>query len=115
MADQHDPNSMRLLPWVSDMGKPCYLVGEPDGVVATFADGVEERQLAAAQAALAEGHAALAEPAAGALALRLALKGVVASLEQVRRIAESRKCGAYCVGGSRGLVREQESGGAACG
>ncbi|MGI5353207.1 hypothetical protein ACQEU8_34250 [Streptomyces sp. CA-250714] len=90
MADQHDPNSMRLLPWVSDTGKPCYLVGEPDGVVATFADRVEERQLAAAQAALEEAHSALADSAAGALALRLALKNAATSLAKVLRIAESR-------------------------
>ncbi|MGP3977573.1 hypothetical protein ACTWQF_26885 [Streptomyces sp. 8N114] len=85
-----DYEQMRLLPWVSDMGKPCYLVGDPDGVVATFADRVEEHQLAAAQAVLAEAHAVLDEPAAGALALRLALKKVVASLADVLRIVESR-------------------------
>ncbi|MGP3989649.1 hypothetical protein [Streptomyces sp. 3N207] len=91
MADQYDPNSMRLLPWVSDMGKPCYLVGEADGVVATFADRVEARQLAAAQAALAEAHSALDDPAAGALALRLALKNASSGLANMLRIAESRR------------------------
>ncbi|MFE0764760.1 hypothetical protein [Streptomyces smyrnaeus] len=86
--DKHE--DMRLLPWVSDMGKPCYLVGDPEGVVATFADRVEERQLAAAHQALSEAHSVLGEPAAGALALRLALARVLPALAHVLRIAESR-------------------------
>lgn len=86
--DKHE--DMRLLPWVSDVGKPCYLVGDPEGVVATFADRVEERQLAAAHKALSEAHSVLGEPAAGALALRLALKNAAAGLRDVLRIVESR-------------------------
>ncbi|RCG28127.1 hypothetical protein DTL70_03245 [Streptomyces diacarni] len=84
------PTEMRLLPWVSDVGKPCYLVGEADGVIAGFADEVEARQLARARAALEEARDTLDEPAAGALALRLALEAAGQALTEVLRVAESR-------------------------
>jgi hypothetical protein len=89
--DKND--DMRLLPWESDTGKPCYLLGDPDGVIATYADRVEERQRANARFALAEAQAVLDEPAAGALALRLALKSATTSLANMLRIDEIRSQG----------------------
>lgn len=83
---------LRLLPWLSESGKPCYLraeEGEP-GVVGLFADRVEARQLGEAERVLGEARAVLGEPAAGALALRLSLTSAAGALERVLRIAESR-------------------------
>ncbi|MFE9333803.1 hypothetical protein [Streptomyces sp. NPDC006925] len=36
---------LRLLPWTTDSGKPCYLNGNADSTMAMYADAVEENQL----------------------------------------------------------------------
>lgn len=82
---------MRLLPWASDTGKPCYVpLTAEGGPVSAIADAVEGEQVADAQAVLAEAESILANPAAGALALRLALGAAVRVLGGVIRVAESR-------------------------
>lgn len=88
--DEHE--ELRLLPWVSDTGKPCYLSSAdgPQGPVSRLADEVEAAQLADATAVLADTQAVLDEPAAVALALRLALKASTGALTNTLRIATSR-------------------------
>ncbi|MGI5349290.1 hypothetical protein ACQEU8_13990 [Streptomyces sp. CA-250714] len=82
---------LRLLPWASDTGKPCYLApGAEDGMISALADATEDRQVRDAARVLGECEAVLAQPAAGALALRLALTAAVRALGDVLRVAHSR-------------------------
>ncbi|MBT2377308.1 hypothetical protein AMK21_01475 [Streptomyces sp. CB00316] len=91
-----DASTMRLLPWTGTGGKPCYVVGDGTGYVSRKADEVEDIQLDMADELL--GHAAdlLAEAEAEAEApatapqLHFLAGRLRESLEQVRRIAESR-------------------------
>ncbi|MBO8194107.1 hypothetical protein ITI46_20940 [Streptomyces oryzae] len=43
---------LRLLPWTTESGKPCYLSGDPDSTVSCYADELEEAQLADGDRAL---------------------------------------------------------------
>jgi hypothetical protein len=83
---------LRLLPWTSPDGKPCYL--DPDtahpGTLSLLADHVEVMQLGSAEEVAAGGRAVLADPVAGERAVRFALTRAVESLEEVVRIAVSR-------------------------
>ncbi|WP_149830407.1 hypothetical protein [Streptomyces tailanensis] len=83
---------LRLLPWTTPDGKPCYL--DPDtaypGPLSQLADSVEVMQLGSAEEVLAGGRAVLADSAAGERALRFALTRAAESLEDVLRIAVSR-------------------------
>ncbi|UNS98560.1 hypothetical protein MMF93_20440 [Streptomyces tubbatahanensis] len=94
MPEKNEPlfqEDMRLLPWTTDTGKPCYLAeGAAGGVISALADGTEARQTRDAVQALREAEDVLANPAAGALALRLALHTCVRALAKVLRVAESR-------------------------
>ncbi|MFJ4968002.1 hypothetical protein [Streptomyces sp. NPDC088755] len=85
-----DASAMRLLPWTGTDGKPCYVVGDGTGYVSRKADEVEEIQLDMAVELL--GHAAdlLAEPGATTPQLHFLARRLSESLEQVKRIAESR-------------------------
>ena len=86
-------SDMRLLPWTSDTGKPCYVPLSEEGgggPVSNLADIVEARQVADGRDVVAEAEDILANPAAGALALRLALAAVVRVFGNVVRVAESR-------------------------
>ncbi|WP_431984892.1 hypothetical protein [Streptomyces qinglanensis] len=94
MAEKYEPvfgEDLRLLPWTSETGKPCYLApGAEDGMISALADATEERQIRGAVGVLGEGEALLADPGAGALALRLALTAAVRALRDALRIAHSR-------------------------
>ncbi|MEU2773431.1 hypothetical protein ABZ646_10945 [Streptomyces sp. NPDC007162] len=68
---------MRLLPWTSLDGHPCYL-------------SVEVAQLASGKDVLAGARAVLADEKAGEFAVRSALTRATESLEDVIRIAVSR-------------------------
>lgn len=80
----------RLLPWVSDDGKPCYVVGDGTGFVSRRADEVEATQLSMADELL--GHAAdlLGDRAATAPQVRFLAGCLVRALCDVCRVAESR-------------------------
>ncbi|CAM3239453.1 hypothetical protein ACH4LN_26185 [Streptomyces albus] len=85
------PDDLRLLPWVTDTGKPCYLSAAPGGgVLSALADRTENRQLRAAAEVLCEARRVLADPAAGALALRLTLTASARALADTLRVAHSR-------------------------
>ncbi|MGP3985510.1 hypothetical protein [Streptomyces sp. 3N207] len=94
MTEKHEPlfdEDLRLLPWTSDTGKPCYLApGAEGGMISALADATEDRQITDAARVLGECEAVLAQPAAGALALRLALTAAVRALGDVLRVAHSR-------------------------
>ncbi|MEU2607226.1 hypothetical protein [Streptomyces albus] len=85
------PDDLRLLPWVTDTGKPCYLSAAPGGgVLSALADRTENRQLRAGAEVLCEARRVLADPAAGALALRLTLTASARALADTLRVAHSR-------------------------
>ncbi|WP_342593463.1 hypothetical protein [Streptomyces inhibens] len=82
---------LRLLPWESDTGKPCFL--SPDGsrsALSRIADEIEADQLRDG-ADVAEGaQAVLDDRKAGEYALRLALRAATQALVAVVRVADSR-------------------------
>ncbi|WP_328223520.1 hypothetical protein [Streptomyces sp. NBC_00310] len=83
---------LRLLPWTTPDGKPCYLDQDTahPGVLSLLADSVEASQLGSAEQVLAGSRAVLQDPAAGERAVRFALTRAAESLEDVLRIAVSR-------------------------
>ncbi|MDN3259760.1 hypothetical protein QWJ26_08015 [Streptomyces sp. CSDS2] len=82
---------LRLLPWTSPDGKPCYLSTDPDDSrLSRLADDVEAAQLRSGEQVLAGARAVLADRAAGERAVRFALTRAGESLEEVLRIAHSR-------------------------
>ncbi|RCG20615.1 hypothetical protein DTL70_20145 [Streptomyces diacarni] len=94
MPEKSEPlfhEDMRLLPWTTDTGKPCYLAADAEGgMISALADGTEARQTRDAVLALREAEDVLANPAAGALALRLAPHTCARALANALRVAESR-------------------------
>ncbi len=84
------PPSARLLPWVGDEGKPCYVVGEGTGRVSRLADGVESIQLGMAGDLLEHAAALLKERGATTGELRYLANRLTESLTDVKRVAESR-------------------------
>ncbi|MFE7765590.1 hypothetical protein [Streptomyces sp. NPDC057438] len=85
-------DGLRLLPWTTPDGKPCYL--DPDtahpGPLSLLADSVEVAQLGSAEEVLAGSRAVLGDAAAGERAVRFALTRAAESLEDVLRIAVGR-------------------------
>ncbi|MGH3309007.1 MAG: hypothetical protein ACRDP3_00190 [Streptomyces sp.] len=83
---------LRLAPWTSDEGKPCYLSTVPGGVLDGLADAVEAEQLADARSVLE--HAREALSATGrALSAREAIwiaTRLTESTGEVLRVADSR-------------------------
>ncbi|MEV7427079.1 hypothetical protein [Streptomyces sp. NPDC091212] len=84
-------NSLRLLPWSSPEGKPCFLSTDGrGGMVSRFADDVEEAQTSVAAEVREDAIAVLTDRKARAGDLRLALARVTDALGDVLRVAESR-------------------------
>ncbi|MFJ6786500.1 hypothetical protein [Streptomyces angustmyceticus] len=81
---------VRLLPWTSADGNPCFLAGDGTGYVSRVADRVEEEQLSSADDLLDEARRMLAGRAWTPGELHLLAVELTASLADVRRIAESR-------------------------
>ncbi|GAA2269777.1 hypothetical protein GCM10010145_00100 [Streptomyces ruber] len=83
--------NLRLLPWTTPEGKPCYLSSDGgDGTLSRLADDVEAAQLASGEQVLAGSRAVLADPKAGERAMRFALTRATECLEDVIRISVSR-------------------------
>ncbi|GCB46554.1 hypothetical protein [Streptomyces sp. NL15-2K] len=82
---------LRLLPWETDTGKPCFLStnGTP-GALARIADEIEADQLRDGADVLMGAQAVLDDRRAGEYALRLALRAATQCLGDVLRIADSR-------------------------
>lgn len=82
---------LRLLPWITPEGKPCYLSSDGgDGRLSVLADDVEAAQLDSGEQVLTGSRAVLADPKAGERAVRFALTRATECLEDVLRIAVSR-------------------------
>ncbi|MFC8829365.1 hypothetical protein ACFT9I_28920 [Streptomyces sp. NPDC057137] len=83
--------ALRLLPWNTLDGKPCYLSADGSGgVVSRLADEVEEAQTESGSEVLGGAKAVLADANAGTRELRFALARATESLGDVLRVAESR-------------------------
>ena len=83
--------SLRLLPWKTPDGRPCYLsTDNPHGRISRLADEMEADQLECGQDVVAGAAAVLADEKAGETALRFALTQVIASLREVLAVAHSR-------------------------
>lgn len=82
---------LRLLPWTTPDGKPCYLSADShDSRLSLLADDVEAAQLDSGEQVLAGAQAVLSDPKAGERAVRFALTRASESLGDVIRIAVSR-------------------------
>ncbi|GHH28101.1 hypothetical protein [Streptomyces lanatus] len=85
------PHELRLLPWTTPDGKPCYLSADSDrSLLSRLADDVEAAQLDSGEQVLAGARAVLADTKAGERAVRFALTRASESLEDALRIAVSR-------------------------
>jgi hypothetical protein len=82
---------LRLLPWETDTGKPCFLsTNGGSGALSRIADEIETDQLRDAADVLKGAQAVLDDGKAGEYALRLALRATRQCLGDVLRIADSR-------------------------
>ncbi|MFD3645093.1 sulfatase [Streptomyces cyaneofuscatus] len=86
-----ETSQLRLLPWRSPEGKPCYLsTSDPNSRVSRLADKVEEEQIECGNVVLEGAQEVLADQAAGEVAVRFALTQAVLSLRDVLLVAHSR-------------------------
>lgn len=86
----HTP-PLRLLPWTTPEGKPCYLSTDSGrSRLSVLADDIEAAQLDPGEQVLAGARAVLGDPEAGERAVRFALTRATESLEDVLRVAVSR-------------------------
>nr|WP_254069038.1 hypothetical protein [Streptomyces sp. TM32] len=98
MFGRYDPDNpqrpgsgLRLLPWLSLGGNPCFLRSEDaGGYLSRKADLVEAEQMRAGAAVLAEAEEVLDDPTAGSLMLRVTLLRATMALDDVLRVADSR-------------------------
>lgn len=82
---------LRLLPWATPDGRPCYLsTDSATGVLSLIADDVEDAQIDTATDVLHGARAVLDDAKAGEHAVRFALRRTVESLGDTLRIADSR-------------------------
>lgn len=82
---------LRLLPWETDTGKPCFLSTDGShGALSRLADEIEEDQLRDGAHVLTGARAVLHDGKAGEYALRNALRAATQCLGNVLRVADSR-------------------------
>ncbi|CAL9501055.1 hypothetical protein SUDANB176_03443 [Streptomyces sp. enrichment culture] len=82
---------LRLLPWTTPEGKPCFLSTDSDrSLLSRIADDVEAAQLRSGEEVLGGARAVLADGRADEHAVRFALVRAVECLEDVLRVAVSR-------------------------
>lgn len=85
------PSTLRLLPWRSPDGKPCYLsTDENGGYLSRLADDMEAMQLATAEDILNLTRPVLADPTAPYTEVRYAGLRLAECLTDALRVAESR-------------------------
>ncbi|MBZ9640085.1 hypothetical protein [Streptomyces sp. PSKA30] len=83
--------ALRLLPWLSAEGKPCYLaVGGEGGYLSRLADEMEAVQLAMAADVLGHARKVLDDPKAPYVEVRFAGLRLAECLSDAVRVAESR-------------------------
>lgn len=84
-------NPLRLLPWTTEDGRPCYLsTGEHGGRLARMADELEADLLDSASCVLSASKVLLAEQDVGERELRFTGVRLAEALADTLRIAESR-------------------------
>jgi len=81
---------LRLLPWASPEGKPCYVAGNGAGYLSRLADDMESAQLELAGELLQEARRVLGERQWTAGELHLLTVDLAEALRSVHRIAVSR-------------------------
>ncbi|RNL71964.1 hypothetical protein EBF04_14920 [Streptomyces sp. I6] len=82
---------LRLLPWRSPDGKPCYLSTDDNGsYLSRLADDMEAVQLATAEDVLGLARSTLADPASPCTEVRYAGLRLAECLADALRVAESR-------------------------
>ncbi|WP_328338988.1 hypothetical protein [Streptomyces violaceus] len=82
--------TLRLLPWSGQGGKPCYLVGDGTGYLSRVADDIECVQLGMSARLLEHATDMLADHKATAAQLRFLVARMAEALRDVHRIAEGR-------------------------
>ncbi|PJN37392.1 hypothetical protein CG747_29385 [Streptomyces sp. CB02959] len=89
---QQPGSALRLLPWSTWDGRPCYLApsGDGNGFLSRRADRMEAQQMRNAAHAFTDAQTTLRNEAAGPLLLRLTLIRTTAALANTLRIADSR-------------------------
>ena len=83
--------ALRLLPWLSPEGKPCFLApGDGSGIVSRLADETEARQLAAGLDVLRSARSVLDDPVSPNAEVRYTAIRLTECLADALRVAESR-------------------------
>ncbi|MFE9094411.1 hypothetical protein [Streptomyces sp. NPDC007264] len=91
MRDGRDGTALRLLPWTTPEGAPCYLsTDDPESLLSRLADRLEADLLDSARFILAEARPLLADEDTGRRELRFTGVQLAAALSDALRIAESR-------------------------
>lgn len=83
-------STVRLLPWSTEEGKPCYLLDGGTGYMSRVADNIESVQLGMAADLLDHAGDLLSDRRATAPQVRFLADRLAESLRDVHRIAESR-------------------------
>lgn len=81
---------LRLLPWSTESGKPCFLSSDGGSVLARLADQMEAIQLGMGADVLKEARKVLENPLSTHAEIRYAGVRLAESLGDVLRVAESR-------------------------
>ncbi|WP_432107779.1 hypothetical protein [Streptomyces sp. AA1529] len=81
---------LRLLPWTTDSGKPCYLNGNADSTMAMYADAVEENRLEHGHDALKRAVQVIDTAEGEDTEQTKALKVAAVALSNCLRVADSR-------------------------
>ncbi|MFC8867916.1 hypothetical protein ACFUAC_09710 [Streptomyces sp. NPDC057148] len=82
---------LRLLPWTTPEGNPCYLsTDNDDSRLSRLADDVEEALMESGEQVLVGARAVLGDRRAGERAVRCALVRATEALQDVLRVAASR-------------------------
>ncbi|MEU6663657.1 hypothetical protein [Streptomyces sp. NPDC046821] len=79
--------NMRLLPWKTPEGKPCYLSSDGDGTLARLADEVEAVQLNLGEELLGHARKMLGEPDVPAEEFRFLSARLAEALDDALRVA----------------------------
>ncbi|MFD8428010.1 hypothetical protein ACFV1R_10425 [Streptomyces coelicoflavus] len=83
--------ALRLLPWLSPDGKPCFLAaGDGTGLVSRLADETEARQLAEGLDVLCSARGVLDDPVTPNAEVRYTAIRLTECLADALRVAESR-------------------------
>ncbi|GHJ98423.1 hypothetical protein SY2F82_02210 [Streptomyces sp. Y2F8-2] len=91
VRDGRDVTALRLLPWTTPEGAPCYLsTDDPGSRLSRLADELEADLLDSAEFVLTEARPLLADEATERRELRFAAVQLAAALTDALRIAASR-------------------------